>query len=123
MAEPMGVAEKVGVLVRREVVADGGGAARSGHHPSWGLRNANLDQNRTSRRTADDGPPPAAVSAQVRHLTETDLARRWRMSVRTLQAWRWRKIGPPYVKAVGKVLYRLCDIEAFEVEHLQGPQS
>jgi DNA-binding transcriptional regulator YiaG len=51
----------------------------------------------------------------VRHLTETDLARRWRMSVRTLQAWRWRKVGPPYLK----VLYRLTDIETFEAERLQ----
>ncbi len=56
----------------------------------------------------------------VRHLTETDLARRWRMSVRTLQAWRWRKVGPPYLKAMGKVLYRLSDIETFEAEHLRG---
>lgn len=62
-------------------------------------------------------PPP---SASVRHLTETDLARRWRMSERTLQAWRWRKVGPPYLKAMGRVLYRLSDIETFEADHLQG---
>ncbi len=55
----------------------------------------------------------------IRHLTETDLARRWRMSERTLQAWRWKKIGPPYLKAMGRVLYRLADIEAFETERLQ----
>lgn len=59
-------------------------------------------------------------SLPVRHLTEVDLARRWRMSVRTLQAWRWRKVGPPYIKAMGKVLYRLSDIEAFEADHLHG---
>jgi len=56
----------------------------------------------------------------IRHLTETDVARRWRMSVRTLQAWRWRKVGPPYLKAMGKVLYRLSDIETFEADHLHG---
>lgn len=55
----------------------------------------------------------------VRHLTETDVARRWRVSPRTLQAWRWRKVGPPYLKAMGRVLYRLADIEAFETERLQ----
>lgn len=60
-------------------------------------------------------PPPS-----IRHLTETDVARRWRMSVRTLQAWRGRKVGPPYLKAMGKVLYRLSDIETFEAEHLHG---
>ena len=62
--------------------------------------------------------PPA--TPPLRHLTESDLARRWRMSVRTLQSWRWRKVGPPYLKAMGKVLYRLCDIETFEAEHLRG---
>ncbi len=59
-------------------------------------------------------------SLSVYHLTEVDVARRWRMSERTLQAWRWKKIGPPYLKAMGKVLYRLSDIEAFEADHLQG---
>ncbi len=59
-------------------------------------------------------------SLSVRHLTEVDVAGRWRMSVRTLQAWRWRKVGPPYLKAMGKVLYRLSDIEAFETDNLQG---
>lgn len=65
-------------------------------------------------------PQAPASTPLICHLTETDVARRWRMSVRTLQAWRWRKVGPPYLKAMGKVLYRLTDIEAFEAEHLRG---
>lgn len=62
---------------------------------------------------------PAAVQpSQIRHLTEVDLARRWRMSERTLQAWRWKKVGPPHVRVVGKVLYRLADVIEFELANL-----
>ena len=48
------------------------------------------------------------------HLTQIELARRWRMSERTLETWRWRKVGPTYIKLRGKVLYPLTDVEAFE---------
>jgi hypothetical protein len=55
----------------------------------------------------------------IRHLNQTELARRWRMSGRTLEGWRWLGKGPPYVKAGGKVLYRLQEIEAFETGQLR----
>ena len=47
-------------------------------------------------------------------LTEKMLADRWVCSVARLQRWRTIGEGPPYLKIVGKVLYRLKDIEAFE---------
>jgi hypothetical protein len=84
-----------------------------------GLLKAGMAQSHGGQSTADTALVPPAT-APIRHLTENDLARRWRMSVRTLQAWRWRKVGPPYLKAMGRVLYRLSDIEAFEAEHLRG---
>ena len=40
----------------------------------------------------------------VQHLTQADLARRWRMSERTLEAWRPLNMGPPYLKIVGRVV-------------------
>ena len=52
------------------------------------------------------------------HLNQVQLARRWRMSERTLERWRWLKKGPPYIKIGGRVVYRLEDIEAFEAAHL-----
>lgn len=42
------------------------------------------------------------------------LADRWVCSVARLQCWRTVGEGPPYLKIVGKVLYRLKDIEAYE---------
>lgn len=47
-------------------------------------------------------------------LTEKMLADRWVCSVARLQRWRTIGEGPPYLKIVGKVLYRITDIEAYE---------
>jgi hypothetical protein len=55
----------------------------------------------------------------IRHLNQTELARRWRMSERTLEGWRWLGKGPPFIKAGGKVLYRLEDVETFEASQLR----
>jgi hypothetical protein len=41
------------------------------------------------------------------------------MSPRTLEGWRSLNTGPAYLKIVGRVIYRLIDIEAYEAKHLQ----
>ncbi|MBR0648734.1 helix-turn-helix domain-containing protein [Roseomonas terrae] len=56
----------------------------------------------------------------VRHLQQKDLAERWRVSLRTLERWRWLGIGPAYIKIGSRVVYRLEDIEAYEAEQLRG---
>lgn len=48
------------------------------------------------------------------YFTQTELARRWRISPRTLERWRWRRTGPAYVKLGGKIVYDLNDVEAYE---------
>ena len=55
---------------------------------------------------------PAEPSREL--LTEKMLVDRWVCSVARLQRWRTVGEGPPYLKIVGKVLYRLKDIEAYE---------
>jgi hypothetical protein len=47
-------------------------------------------------------------------LTEIMLADRWVCSIARLQRCRTVGEGPQYLKIVGKVLYRLKDIEAYE---------
>ena len=59
----------------------------------------------------------------VHHLNQTELARRWRMSERTLERWRWLGQGPVHLKIGGRVLYRLEDIEAFEATQLRQRAS
>jgi predicted site-specific integrase-resolvase len=54
----------------------------------------------------------------VRHLNQIELARRWNISARTLERWRWLGEGPVYLKLGGRVSYRLEDVEKFEAERL-----
>lgn len=68
-----------------------------------------------------DGRFPAAtrLSQPVRHLNQIELSRRWSLSPRTLERWRWLRQGPPFLRVGGRVIYRLSDIEDFEAAHLQ----
>ena len=50
----------------------------------------------------------------IRHLNQVELARRWALSHRTLERWRWQGCGPQYLKIGGRVVYRISDIEAYE---------
>ena len=54
----------------------------------------------------------------IQHLTQKALARRWCLSARTLERWRWLGMGPRFMKVGGRVRYRLADIEAFEQSRL-----
>ncbi len=51
-------------------------------------------------------------------MDQVELASRWRMSPRTLEQWRWRGIGPRYLKIGGRVIYPLAEVEAFEAARL-----
>src|SRR6266436_6454774 len=47
---------------------------------------------------------------EMKHLDQSELAKRWKISPHTLENMRWRKLGPPYIKIGGRVLYRVEDI-------------
>jgi hypothetical protein len=59
------------------------------------------------------------------HLNQIELSRRWSISPRTLERWRWLKAGPRYLKIGGRVVYRLEDVEAYEAGqlHLVAPAA
>ena len=59
----------------------------------------------------------------IKHLNQIDLSRRWSLSPRTLERWRWLREGPVYLKIGGRVLYRLEDIEAYEAEQIRMSRS
>ena len=84
-------------------------------------RLAAYDRSLAVTDQAADEPVPQLRS--VCHLNQTDLARRWRISPRTLERWRWLKQGPVYLKLGGRVAYRTQDIEAFEAAqtHCHAP--
>ncbi len=56
----------------------------------------------------------------VRHLNQIELARRWNISARTLERWRWLGEGPVFLKLGGRVSYRLEDVEHYEATHLHA---
>lgn len=86
--------------------------------------NANQEAANLKRDDRAGGMPPEAIPGRPRgpihtglveqHLNESGLADRLRLSVRTLQRWRWKGRGPPYLKLGGRVVYRLEDVKAWE---------
>ena len=50
----------------------------------------------------------------TKHLNQIELSRRWGVSPRTLERWRWRRTGPPFLKLGGHVAYQLSDVEGYE---------
>lgn len=78
----------------------------------------------TMRRSAtSSGPatPGPGLSGDTRsYLRQRQLAQRWSLSVRTLEAWRLHGKGPAWLKIGGRVLYPLVDVEAFEAASRRG---
>jgi Helix-turn-helix domain len=56
----------------------------------------------------------------TQHMGQGQLAQRWGLSPRTLERWRWLKLGPAYIKIGGRVRYRLKDVLAYEASQLRG---
>lgn len=55
------------------------------------------------------------------YLDQKQVGRRWGLSVRTLERWRWTDQGPTYIKLGSRVVYRLSDLEAYEAANLKQP--
>ncbi len=56
-------------------------------------------------------------------LTQKELARRWAISHRTLERWRWTGEGPSFMKLGGRVIYRLEDVLSFELAQLHQSEA
>lgn len=54
------------------------------------------------------------------HLTQLELAERWRISPRTLEKWRYLGIGVEHLKIGGRVIYRVADVRAYEAANRKG---
>lgn len=66
----------------------------------------------TPGRSANDG----------RHLIEAELARRWRISPRTLARWRRAGRAPPHLMLGRTAIYPIDAVEAFELAHLRDAE-
>lgn len=56
-------------------------------------------------------------------LNQIELSRRWGISPRTLERWRWLGEGVPFLKIGGHVVYRLSDVEEYEAAQFRRSTS
>ena len=63
----------------------------------------------------------SSIAAGEIFLTEAQLAKRWQISVKKLQADRWNFRGVAYVKFGRSVRYRLADVIAYEEQNFFPP--
>lgn len=54
--------------------------------------------------------------SEAAYLTQRELARRWRISGRTLERWRADGYGPAWYHLGGSIRYRLDEIATFETQ-------
>lgn len=57
-------------------------------------------------------------TANPEFIREAQLAERWGMSVKSIQRWRYSRLGPDYLKMIGRVVYRMTEVEHFEAQCL-----
>lgn len=50
-------------------------------------------------------------------LNQIELAKRWGISHKTLEKWRWLGVGPRYLKIGTRIRYSITDIELFEASN------
>lgn len=74
-----------------------------------------MDQFPDAARQFSERSPSVGTA----HLSQVELARRWKLSPRTLERWRWQRLGPAYLKLGGRVAYRIQDVEEFEAQQLR----
>jgi predicted DNA-binding transcriptional regulator AlpA len=60
------------------------------------------------------------IDAGTVFLREEELAKRWRVSPRTLQRKRQDRSGPPWLKLGGRIVYDMEDIQAWERRSRDG---
>ncbi len=58
---------------------------------------------------------------RIESLSSKLLGRRWGLSHRTLERWRHDGTGPAFLKIGGRVVYRLEDVQAFEITLVRQP--
>lgn len=55
---------------------------------------------------------------QINYFTAHQLCKRWSLVPKTLEKWRYKGIGPKYVKVGGRILYPMQDVLSFESQGL-----
>ena len=91
----------------------------NGRTPSKGGRDASGFPERLAGTGDVHCPCPHGTAV---NLTPAELARRWRLSVRTLERWRAARVGPAWLRINGRILYPRREVFAFERARLRRPK-
>ena len=67
-------------------------------------------------------PMPPDTPVERIYLTTAEVAEYLRVSLRTLEGWRRRRVGPPWSRLEGQVRYDLHELEAFMEANRVEPQ-
>lgn len=76
----------------------------------------------TIKESSRAGPELSAPAAE--YLTQAEVARRYKVSERTIERWRLTGDGPPFVRVgLRRVLYRLADCETWLAERTHADRD
>ncbi len=56
-------------------------------------------------------------------ITPSELAKRWGIKGRTLERWRWQRVGIKYIKIGHLIRYRMEDVLAYEAQNETSPHT
>lgn len=88
-----------------------------------GTRGTGGEVGRPTHDAAEEMSRPLSTTTGAFFLTERQLAQRWGVSVKTLQANRLKGSPPPFVKIGAAVRYAIADIAAYELERRRNSTS
>jgi predicted site-specific integrase-resolvase len=63
------------------------------------------------------------MAVQPKTLRTEELATQLGRSVVTLERWRRLRKGPPYIRMMGRVIYRQVDVDAWLEKQRQEPEA
>jgi hypothetical protein len=123
--------EEIKTLIREETVTDFVGDKLTTRFPLYSREVQALEtliernQRWVTKPRKKKAPklPPTGIMTDSALFTDQMLAARWHCSKSRLQYWRSTDQGLPYLKMLGRVLYRMEDIQAYEQQSMVFPQS
>jgi hypothetical protein len=123
--------EEIKMRVQKETVSDFSGDKMTTRFPLYGQEVKALEtliernQRWVTKPRKMKAPklPPTGTTTDSAMLTDQMLAARWHCSTSRLQYWRSTYQGLPYLKMLGRVLYRIEDIQAYEQQSMIFPQT
>ena len=72
-----------------------------------------------NHNSVEVGSKNANAVERNEHLNQYQLSKRWNISQRTLERWRWLGTGIPYIKIGNRVVYRFDDVLSFEQKNMR----